>query len=282
MKLRIASPSTLGVAAALTFGIAAMAAAQATSQTRIPVQKEAPGEVVPAKVDTVTLYRTDTTRIYSTDTVRLNVPGPVTVNTVTVTHVDTVTLQPLMMPPKMNGGFYMGLGAGQSLPWSSIRSPNGTGAGAQLNVGWQGLKNFIGVRADENYVYYAENDDYQNLGPHPQVWNTNLDLKLQVPYLTHLWGYAPRFTVYAIGGGTYARYENLRVSLDQGQPGFGVDNVGLVDNTWRGNWGYNVGGGISFHWKSTELFAESRVIAFNTSVSPTARQIPITFGMDWY
>jgi hypothetical protein len=284
MTLRIASPCTLAVAAALTLGLATTSRAQTTSsQTKIPITKpeSSPGEVIPTKVDTVTVYHTDTTRIYSTDTVRLTVPGPTT--TVMVTHVDTVTIQPLMVPPRMTGGFYMGLGASDMLPWGSIRYPNGDGPGAQLNIGWQGLKNFLGVRFDEDFVRYGVSGDYVGLAPHPDVWNSDLDLKAQIPYLTHLFGYAPRFTVYAIGGGTYARYENLRVSLNSDETGIGAQNVGLADGTWRGNWGYNVGGGVAFHWRSTEIFAESRVISFNTSVSPAVRQIsPLTLGMNLF
>jgi hypothetical protein len=282
MTLRIASPCTLGIAAALTFGLAAAAAAQTTTPPRsdVPakVVKEAPGEVAPAKVDTVTVYHTDTTRIYSTDTVRMNVPGPTT--TVTVNHVDTVTLQPLALRPRMADGFYVGLASGPSIPANSLHRSNGTGALGQVNVGWQGLKNALGVRFDETYVSYAVQDAYDELPSHPVVWNSNLALKLQVPYLTHMFGYAPRFTVYALGGGSYVRYDDLRVSMDAGQPGVGSDNVGLADGSWRGAWGYNFGAGMSWHWSSNELFAEVRSINFNPSVSPMAREVPFSIGLN--
>ncbi|HTR77562.1 MAG TPA: hypothetical protein VMH39_05610, partial [Gemmatimonadaceae bacterium] len=120
------------------------------------------------------------------------------------------------------------------------------------------------------------------LGPHPQVFNTNLDAKLQLPGLTHLFGYAPRFTVYAIGGASNSYYHNLRVEANPGQGTVGPLNAMPLDANWTSHWGYNVGGGVSFHWRETELFAESRVIAFNMANAPTARQIPIMFGVDWY
>lgn len=282
-----AHSATIAMGAALIAGLATTARAQATttSQTRIPITKDAPGEVIlQTRIDTVTVVRVDTTRVYSTDTLRVNVPGPVTINTVVVTRIDTVTVQ-LAAPARVTrDGFYIGLGSGPAMPRGpALGEVNSTGAVGQLNVGWQGLNNFVGVRADENYASYAVQGAYSGLDGHPVVWNTSLDLTLQVPYLTHLWGMAPRFVMYAIGGPTYVRYDNLRMALDPGQKGTGPANVGLVDDTWRGNLGYNLGGGMSLHWTSTTaVFAEVRVISFNTSVSPTARQVPITIGLNFY
>jgi hypothetical protein len=67
MRPRIATLLVLGAALSL---VAASANAQVRSERRIPVTKEAKGEVVPPRVDTVTVYRTDTLRIAGADSGR--------------------------------------------------------------------------------------------------------------------------------------------------------------------------------------------------------------------
>ena len=100
---------------------ASSASAQARSTRRIPVSKEAPGEVAP-RVDTVTVYRTDTLRMQGrVDTLRL---------TNTVTRVDTV-VQSVPMITRHVGGLYFGLGGGVGLPYGSIRTVNQPGEMAQ-------------------------------------------------------------------------------------------------------------------------------------------------------
>jgi Rieske Fe-S protein len=97
MNTRNATMLVVGAAAFLAVGAAAASgqdttktrtrrtttttkkAAPAASETRIPVTKEAPGEVVPPRVDTVTVYRTDT----------LTVAGPMRVDTLRTTVTPT-------------------------------------------------------------------------------------------------------------------------------------------------------------------------------------------------
>src|ERR1700759_453567 len=118
---------------------AASAQTKPTSTRRIPVSKEAPGEVAPPRVDTVTVYRTDTLRMQGrVDTLRL---------TNTVTRFDTV-VQSVPVITKMVGGMYFGLGGGIGLPYGSIRTVNQPGEMAQLQVGWQSMVNPIRVRLD--------------------------------------------------------------------------------------------------------------------------------------
>ena len=129
---------------------ASSASAQARSTRRIPVSKEAPGEVAP-RVDTVTVYRTDTLRMQGrVDTLRL---------TNTVTRVDTV-VQSVPMLTRHVGGLYFGLGGGVGLPYGSIRTVNQPGEMAQLQVGWQGLNNPLGFRLDGTWNRFARNPEY--------------------------------------------------------------------------------------------------------------------------
>jgi glutamine amidotransferase PdxT len=92
---------TLAAVGAIVALGASIASAQDTTRTRptstkrIPVVKESHGEVVPSKVDTVTVYRTDTlTMPGKTDTVTNTVTN-------TVTKYDTVTQMIPMRIPKL-------------------------------------------------------------------------------------------------------------------------------------------------------------------------------------
>ena len=46
--------------------------------------------------------------------------------------------------------------------------------------------------------------------------------------------------------------------------------------------GWNAGGGASLMWGRTELFVESRVLAFNNDAIPQARQMPFMLGINFY
>jgi len=230
------------------------------------------------KTDTVTVYKTDTLRLTNTmpgkvDTVR-------TTNTVRV--VDTVTVAPLMQPARLPGGLYFGIGGGVSAPNGSIYNPNAAGPSAQVQLGWQGAKNLLGLRLDGNWTMPGEDAQYRNLqADHPAVVNINGDVKLNLPILNHMFGMAPRFNLYGIGGGSYINYKNLpiRITAAGGVP---PANVQAGNPEWQSHWGWNAGAGASVGWKRTEIFAEGRVIAWSTDFSPQARQMPFILGINLY
>jgi hypothetical protein len=291
------SSRTFSTAAVLVAFGASLAVAQDTtrtrSQRRIPISKEAPGEVI--RVDTVTVYRTDTLRITQThvDTLR---------QTNTVYRVDTVTKFP---PPRpLIGGFYFGLAGGASEPAGALFTPNSAGASFQGQVGWQGAKQMLGVRFDVNYTKPGEDSRFSAFQADPDIINYNFDGKLQLPWFTHMMGSVGRFAVYGIGGFSVVQFKNLPMRIDNpgnsDVPLFVVGNCDnattgtttlngniLVANTgscsgWHSHAGWNAGGGASLSWGRTELFVESRVIGFTRSNSPMARQIPTVFGINVY
>lgn len=261
----------------------AQAKTKPTSQKRIPITKEAPGEVI-TRVDTVTVtkYTTDTLRLPGrTDTLRL---------TNTVTHVDTV-IQQIM--PHFTGGMYFGIGAGSALPYGAIRTVNEPGPVGQIQVGWQGLNNVFGLRADGNLTRYAHNADYAVLGDRPLMWNLNADVRANLPIFTHTLGSSVLVTPYLIGGGSYLRYNNLRMKLDTDAGvvgGFGPqhaviagddNSVALTDDSYHGNWGYNIGGGLGFHAGRKELFVEMRGVRFvHGDQFSSAWHVPLVFGVN--
>lgn len=277
MRLRF-TKSLVGATALLAIG-ATLASAQDTTRARprstrrIPISKEAPGEVT-RRVDTVTVYRTDTLRV--------NVAGPVVHDTVThtVTRVDTVQLAPRPVPIRLPNGFYVGLSAGVSAPNGAIFTPNSAGPSAQLQLGWQGAKQLLGVRGDVNWTKPGEDSRFAGLQADPDIINFSADAKLQLPFLTHTFGRTHRFGLYGIGGYTHTMFKNLPMRVDN------ASNSGPLFTAGTGNWthqnGWNAGGGASLMWGRSELFIESRVLAFDPSNAPQSRQIPFMFGMNWY
>lgn len=288
---------------------ASSAAAQGkkpTSSKRIPITKEAPGEVVTPRVDTVTVYKTDTLRLMGkTDTLRLT--------GATVTVHDTV-IQNVPMVARHIGGMYFGLGAGPTLPFGSIRTVNEPGAMGQVQLGWQGLNNPLGIRLDGTFTQYADNADYDILGPKPEVWNGNADVRLNLPFFNHFLGSSVMMTPYVLGGGSWLHYRNLRVKLDNdngtlgANAGFGPQHAviagatsnqttttgtttnftGIQNSNWESSWGWNAGVGLGFHAGKKEVFVEARWIQFSPENNATfgnfssARQIPITFGVNFF
>src|SRR3954468_6831618 len=98
------------IAAALTLGLAGIAAAQTKPKTQptktVPITKRAPGEVV--RADTVTVHDTVTKTLYSRDT--LTVTGP------TITRYDTVNVMTIPGYLDYGHGMYFGLGFGAEYP----------------------------------------------------------------------------------------------------------------------------------------------------------------------
>jgi hypothetical protein len=272
------------VAGAAIFTLdASVASAQAkkpTSTKRIPITKEAPGEVMAPRVDTVTVYRTDTLRMMGrVDTVTRT-------QTNTITRVDTV-VQSVPMVAKHIGGLYLGLGAGPNLPFGAIRTVNEPGALGQVNLGWQSLNMPLGIRLDGTYTQFSDNADYDVLGPKADMWGGNADLRLNLPLFNHFLGSSVLMTPYAIGGGSGVMYRNLRMQLRQGLAG-GVGPQRAViaggNTDWHHDFGWNLGGGLAFHAGKKEVFVEARAIHFNRDDNTfgTSWSVPITFGVNFF
>ena len=253
------------------------------SERRIPVSKESSGEVAPTptvRVDTVTVYKTDTLRMQArVDTV-----------TNTVTRTDTV-VQNVPMIVRQIGGLYFGIAGGTNLPEGGLRTVNNVGGTGQLQLGWQGVNSPLGLRGDVQYTQYSEAAPYASLAAKPDVLNGNLDLKLQIPIMQHVFGSSVSFTPYLIGGGRYIRYRNLRMQLQETPLSNSPTNAALAgfDTGWHDDFGWNAGGGLAWHMGRHEVFVESRLIQFNRGASSvngvdfeTARQIPIVFGVNFF
>jgi len=285
------------VAGAAFFALDASAAAaqkKPTSTKRIPISKEAPGEVAPPRVDTITVYKTDTLRtptVYVHDT---------TMRTVTV-H-DTL-IQNVPITTRHFGGMYIGLGGGVGLPFGAIRTVNETGELAQVNIGYQGLKQALGVRVDGTWNHFSRNPTFSNLGvvgthvDQASIFTGNANLRLNLPIFNATLGSSVRFIPYLLGGGSVVHYTDLRMKLDAdgsnpNPGGFGDQHAVFATdanttNTTGSNtdWGFNFGGGFGFHSGRKEIFIESRGIGFqhgDGDMFHRSWNVPIVFGVNFY
>jgi hypothetical protein len=260
--------SMIGAAIVLALGAShAEAQSKPKSQKRIPITKEAAGEV--ARVDTVTL--TDTLRltntIYHTDTVVR-----------TMVRVDSVLVQPPAVPIRLPAGLYFGVAGGSAAPEGSIFIPNSVGYMGQTQLGWQNVKQWFGARLSGTYTGLGEDTQFSR-GRNAQLWTFSTDAKLNLP-LGHVFGFTPRLAAYGIGGWTYTWFRNLPHRLSS--PDNGPAIFALGDSSWTGRNGWDAGGGLSLAFGKSEIFVESRVLGFTMNSSPQARQIPIVFGFNWY
>jgi len=262
-----------GATAMLALGASvAVAQTKPTSAKRIPISKEAPGEVVQTRVDTVTVYKTDTLRLNGrVDTLRL--AGQ------TVYRVDTVQMAPIMRPVRFPNGVYFGLGGGVSGPNGALYNPNSAGPSAQAQLGWQGT--WLGLRGDLNYLKPGEDGRYSDLQPDGEILNWSADAKLNIPFLTGIVGSSHRFSLYGIGGYTHTMFKNVPIRLE----GLNADGS-IIVQPGTGDWqhfnGWNAGGGMSLSWGKHELFFESRMLQFKADNTPNARQVPFILGINLY
>jgi hypothetical protein len=250
-----------------------------TSSMRIKIGKGSDPDMSP-RVDTVVLHRTDTVTV-----TRLRVDTVTNTVTRTVRQVDTVTVQapPPVSRLRLPTGFYAGVAGGGAFPSGSLFNPNNTGPSGQLQLGWQSLDNPFGFRIDGNFSRPAQDAGYASVGNGVQssFTNVNADVKFRLPFLTRAFGISPQFSLYAIGGGTYAGYRDARIEMNPDVAGFGPANAAFAPG-WQHAWGWNAGGGASLLVRSVEIFAESRAIAFTPNDARQARLVPVVLGINWY
>jgi len=276
--MRISARSLAGAVAMITVGASVLLSqdttrTRPTSTRRIPISKE--GGEVARKIDTVTVYRTDTLRV------NVNTPPTIMHDTVTrtVTRVDTVT-NTYYPPIRLPYGFYGGLAGGVNAPNGAIFTPNGAGPTIQAQLGWQGAKQVLGIRTDLNWSTLGEDSRFAAPQGDPDIWNWSISAKAQLPWLTHTFGATHRFTLYGIGGYTHTWFKNLPMRVDSPTPNTVLFVQGTGD--WTNMNGWNAGGGASLMWGRTELFIETRVLAFTPDNAPQSRQMPFMLGMNWY
>jgi len=259
--------------------LAGNASAQARSSQRIPISKEGPTQT---RVDTVTVtvYKTDTLRLAPrVDTVRMM--GRVDTVRTMQTRYDTVRVAPPPAVIRMASGLYFGLGGGVNAPAGALYNPNSAGPAGQAQLGWASVNQPFGIRFDGNYGKFGEDALYAGYQADPEVVNLSADVTLALPWFVHALGLSSRFSPYLLGGGTYTMFKNLPIRVESGgtQPAGGVP-FAPGTNEWQHNGGWNVGAGAGVMWGRTQIFVESRLMAFKPDNTPQARQFPTIIGIN--
>jgi hypothetical protein len=251
------------IAAALTLGLAATAAAQAKPTKTVPITKEAPGEVV--RVDTLRIHDTVTTTVYRRDT--LTVTGP------TITRYDTVTMSVIPGYLDYGHGLYFGLGAGPEYPSAGLGGGQIPGYLFRANLGWDAMGP-LGFRLTGEYARPDEAQGTAAATARPSIINSTADLKLRIPYFRS--ARFPGFGLYAVGGAAWSFYKDI-VMEDENKA------LVLPDGDWHDQWGYNLGGGATVQLgHKKEVFVEARYITTSKSGFENNHQVPIVLGINWY
>ena len=268
------------VAGAAFFALdASVGSAQAkppVSTKRIPITKEAPGEVVTPTV------RIDTVMVYKTDTLRLPGRRDTVVTTQTVVRVDTVSI-PVPMVLQQIGGFYFGLGAGSSFPAANFNDSDHPGWRVEGMIGVDPVGSPLGIRLSGAYGRYEPHSYASQFLGNAQVMTGAVDAKLRLIQVQPM---SKRIQLYAIGGGTYNRFKDI-LENNKGVLSIG-DNISptpgvapAADHNWHNGFGYNLGGGAEIGWGRTNLFVESRFARFkgeNSNIS----HVPVVIGLSWF
>jgi len=273
--------SKFGIAAALTLGMLATAAAQTTKPKpkttaptkAVPVVKEVAGEVVTIH-DTIRVVVRDTITVpvYRRDTI--TVSGP------TVTRWDTVQVVNLPGWMDRGNGLYFGLGAGSYYPSGGIGGGQIPGYAFQMNLGYD-PKGPLGVRFTAGLARPDEEQIYATGRGRPSVVNLTGDLKLRLPIFKGT--SFPSFSLYGVGGGALVMFQDLYITQT---PTATVTKTPVLykgDNKWHSQIGWNAGGGAALQLgHKRELFLELRAINFAPSGFENPHQVPVILGMNWY
>jgi hypothetical protein len=274
MKTRNFSLCALGLAAAITLGGAPTASAQARSQTRIPVRKEAPPEVV--RVDTVRIVRVDTVTLRGR------------VDTVTTTRYDTVRVMEVL-PLQRLPGLYFGLGAGVAVPMNDWRNTTKDGFAIQGMAGWFPRNGMLGLRVDALGDFFGHRKTDCPACPSPKLFEANADVVLRFPLdrRSHL-----NPVLYFLGGGgidkftdflPYVNTKNVVVTAGKdtylNYPGRPLTAATAGDKSWF--WNYNFGGGLDWNVGPAHMYVESKYTAISTT-GGKSHYWPITAGFKFY
>jgi hypothetical protein len=271
MRLRKGTACSIGVAVALTIGLATQAAAQVTSDQRIRIVKEVPGDVV-VRVDTVLMR--DTLRITRVDTV-----------TRTVTFFDTVSVETMPGFLTRRDGFYLGFAGGPAavgfFGQNSLQTGNSNGWTAQGQIGWERSDMPLGLRIDAGYIGLGETPAHAFMGAQPDMYQAGANAKLHLPNLARR--AFPWFQPYVTAGVNALYYKGLRVEAEPGTAGTGPNNVIYSGDSYETRFGWNAGLGLNMAWGRTQLFLEGRGISFTPpNAAHTARVFPVTLGVNWF
>lgn len=284
MKTRNFVLFAAGIAAAISIN-AGTAAAQAKSDTRIPVRKDAPPMAAP-KVDTITRIVHDTIMMRGrTDTVfqTRTVTGP------TMMVHDTIRE---MIPMAKLPGVYFGIGAGVASPTNHFRDNIHDGIDLNGQLGWFPKDGPLGLRADVNWADFAHRKTDCLGCPDTKLLSLMGDVVLRMP-LDRKSTINPVF--YVMGGGGVDRFSDFipyrnndgRIVVAGSQTNInnpvstflGVTAANRGTGDFKVDW--NLGAGLDWTLFGAHWFAETRYSALSTTGGNT-HYLPSIIGLKFY
>jgi hypothetical protein len=259
---------------------AGVAGAQAKSDTRIPVRKDAPPVAAP-QTDTVRVLIHDTVTVRGrTDTVVRNVTLP-------VVHDTVVRMEPL--PLSKLPGLYFSIGGGVAIPMGDLRDESETGPDINAALGWFPKDGNLGLRVDGNWGMF----NHRCAGC--------ADTRLVSAMGDIVWRFPMERTsrtnpvLYILGGGGWDKFKDFipfRNSdgkvVTAGEDthvnnpvstalGVTAANRGTASNFWD----WNLGGGADWNMFGLHWFGEARYVNIFTTNGST-HYIPAIIGLKFY
>jgi hypothetical protein len=277
MKTRNFALCALGLAAAITFGGAATASAQARSDTRIPVRKDAQPEPVAPRVDTIRIVRVDTVTLRGR------------IDTVTIRSRPDTVLQMQMLPVQKLPGVYFGLGGGVAIPYSSWRASTKDGFDVQAQIGWFPKDAALGLRLSGDAIFLNNRDtDCPNCDS-PRLWQGSAEALLRFP-LDRTSKLNP--VLYFLGGGGIDKFQHFLPYRNKGNvivtagentvlnyPGLNLTAAQAGNKGIFYHW--DAGTGLDFNVGPAHMYVEGKFVQVQTTAGPS-RYFPITAGFKFY
>ena len=171
--------------------------------------------------------------------------------------------------------FYVGLGAGPTIPTGTVNDVYKSGFGITVPLGWQPMNSPFGLRLDLGYSRLNGRSAGENgltaQPDDPNIWSATANATFDLARF----GESRRGALYLVGGGGVFRFtdfyngdrsDNDPESAFQGNP---VTKAGLTG-----------GAGLAFPIGGSSLFVESRYTTAYTEGENT-KWVPVIIGLKW-
>jgi len=172
-------------------------------------------------------------------------------------------------------GWYLGLGAGASVPTGVVNDFYKTGFNVEAPIGYQPVSSPLGFRIDLGYSRFNGRDAGTNgllaQPVDPNIWSATANLTLDLVKF----GQARRGALYLVGGGGVYRFTNFYDTNRSSS-----DFTSAFEGTPTTKGGVTGGAGLAMPIGGTSLFVESRYTTAHTQGEET-RWVPVVIGLKW-
>ena len=172
-------------------------------------------------------------------------------------------------------GWYLGLGAGASVPTGVVNDFYKTGFSVEVPIGYQPVSSPLGFRIDLGYSRFngreAGTNGLLTQPDDPNIWSATANLTLDLMKF----GQERRGSLYLVGGGGVFRFTDFYNS-DRSDNDF----TSAFEGTPVTKGGLQGGAGLAVPIAGANLFVESRYTTAYTKGQET-RWVPVVIGLKW-